>query len=74
MQTYAGINLHSTNSYIGIINQDDKRLHSQRYGNNLKQILKVLKKAQKPLQGIVVESTYICQDTAQQLWHSKNIG
>lgn len=58
MQTYAGIDLHSTNSYIGIINQEDKRLHSQRHDNNLKQILKVLNKHKKTLQGVVVESTY----------------
>lgn len=58
MKTYAGIDLHSSNNFIGIINQKDKRLYSQRHNNNLEQILKVLRKYKKTLQGIVVESTF----------------
>ncbi len=58
MKTYAGIDLHSSNSYIGIINQKDKRLYSKRHDNILTHILKILKKYKKNLQGVVVESTY----------------
>ncbi len=58
MKAYAGIDLHSNNSYVGIINQKDKRLYSKRHDNNLSQILKALKKYKKILQGIVVKSTY----------------
>ncbi|MBC2704580.1 transposase, partial [Desulfobacula sp.] len=58
MKTYAGIDLHSSNNFIGIINQKNKRLYSQRHNNNLEQILKVLRKYKKTLQGIVVESTF----------------
>ncbi len=58
MKTYAGIDLHSSNNFIGVINQKDKRLHSQRHNNNLEQILKVLHKYKKTLQGVVVESTF----------------
>ncbi|BBO93060.1 IS110 family transposase [Desulfosarcina ovata] len=58
MKTYAGIDLHSSNSFIGVINQNDEKLHSRRHYNNLKEILKVLRKYKKSLQGVVVESTY----------------
>ncbi|WP_419658271.1 transposase, IS116/IS110/IS902 family [Desulfosarcina variabilis str. Montpellier] len=58
MKTYAGIDLHSSNSFIGVINQNDETLHSRRHNNNLKEILKVLRKYKKSLQGVVVESTY----------------
>ncbi len=58
MKTYAGIDLHSSNSFIGIINQKDKRLYGKRHDNILPRILKVLKKYKKSLQGVVVESTY----------------
>lgn len=58
MKTYAGIDLHSTNNFIGIIDQEDTRLYSKRHENNLKQVLKVLKPYKKNLQGVVIESTY----------------
>ena len=29
MKTYAGIDLHSSNNYIGVINAKDKRLYSK---------------------------------------------
>lgn len=58
MKTYAGIDLHSSNNYIGVINHKNERLHSRRYDNNLKTVLKVLRKYKRTLQGVVVESTY----------------
>lgn len=58
MKTYAGIDLHSSNNFIGVINQKDERLHCRRHDNNLDTVLKVLKKYKKSLQGVVVESTY----------------
>ena len=58
MQTYAGIDLHSSNNYIGIIDGNDKRLYSKRHDNNLKQVIKALEPFEKNLQGIAIESTY----------------
>lgn len=58
MKTYAGIDLHSSNNFIGVINQKDERLHCRRHENNLETVLKVLKKYKRSLQGVVVESTY----------------
>ena len=58
MKAYAGIDLHSTNNYIGIINDKDQRLFKKRLPNNLDVILSALEPFQQDLQGIVVESTY----------------
>jgi transposase len=41
-----------------VINHKNERLHSRRYDNNLKTVLKVLRKYKRSLQGVVVESTY----------------
>ena len=35
MGTYAGIDLHSSNNYIGIMDQDHKRLFGRRLPNDL---------------------------------------
>ena len=58
MGTYAGIDLHSTNNYIGIMDQDLKRLHGRRLSNDLGAILFMLEPFRADLQGIVIESTY----------------
>jgi transposase len=58
MKTYAGIDLHSSNNYIGIIDAKDKRLYSKRHNNRIEDVLKVLGKFKASLQGVVVESTY----------------
>jgi transposase len=58
MKLYAGIDLHSSNSYIGVIDENDKRHYSKRHYNNMNTLLKVLKPFKKNLQGVVVESTY----------------
>jgi transposase len=58
METYAGIDLHSSNNYIGIMDQDYKRLFGKRLPNNLDKILMVLEPFKPDLKGIVVESTY----------------
>jgi transposase len=58
MQTYAGIDLHSSNNFIGVIDAKDKRLYSKRHDNNLTQVVKALGPFKKNLQGIAIESTY----------------
>ena len=58
MKTYAGIDLHSSNNYIGVIDAKDRRLYSKRHDNRIEDILKVLGKFKATLQGVVVESTY----------------
>ena len=58
MKTYAGIDLHSSNNFIGVIDAKDKRLYSIRHDNRIEDVLKVLGKFKEGMQGVVVESTY----------------
>jgi transposase len=58
MEAYAGIDLHSTNNYVGVIDANDKRLYGKRHENQLKPVLKALAPFKKSLKGVVVESTY----------------
>jgi transposase len=58
MQLYAGLDLHSRNTYIGIMDQEFKRVFNKRVANNLPVILATLAPFQDQIQGIVVESTF----------------
>lgn len=58
MKAYAGIDLHSSNNYIGIIDENGKRLFNQRVANRMPDVLKALRPFKKSMQGVVVESTY----------------
>jgi len=58
MELYAGIDLHSSNNYVGIINEEDRRLYQKRLPNRLEAILPVLEPFKESLKGVVVESTY----------------
>lgn len=58
MKVYAGIDLHSSNNYIGIINEKDERLYQKRLPNQIKNVLSALEPFKKDLEGVVVESTY----------------
>ena len=58
MPTYAGIDLHSSNSYIGVIDEHDQRLYGKRLPNDLLCILQALEPFRDSLEGVVVESTY----------------
>ena len=58
MKTYAGIDLHSSNNFIGISDDDDKRLYGKRLPNDLGIILSALEPFRESLSAVVVESTY----------------
>jgi len=58
MKAYAGIDLHSSNNYVGIIDEKDKRLYQKRLPNRLEHILQALEPFKEFLEGVVVESTY----------------
>ncbi|WDN88224.1 hypothetical protein BuS5_01192 [Desulfosarcina sp. BuS5] len=58
MKTYAGIDLHSSNNYIVVINENDKRLFEKRLPNTLEAIAPALEQFKETLTGVVVESTY----------------
>lgn len=54
----AGIDLHSSNSFVGVIDGQDRRLYRKRLPNDLDTILSALAPFRKDLVGVVVESTY----------------
>jgi transposase len=58
MELYSGLDLHSTNTYIGILDTDFKRVFKKRVSNNLDLILEALEPFRDQLKGLVVESTY----------------
>lgn len=58
MGYFVGIDLHSNNSYIGIIDNQDKRIAERKLPNDLTKILTTLSPYRKKIKGVVVESTY----------------
>lgn len=58
MQLYCGIDLHSNNSVISLIDDKDHLISEQRLDNNLTTITHHLKPFEPDITGIVVESTY----------------
>ena len=58
MELYAGLDLHSRNTYIGILDQNLERVFKKRVVNNLEIILQTLSPFRDRLKGLVVESTF----------------
>jgi len=58
MQLYCGIDLHSNNSVISLINETDQLISEKRLDNNLETIEHHLQPYQDDISGVVVESTY----------------
>ncbi len=58
MKVYVGMDLHATNTYVGMIDEENEVLHKQRFRNELPLILAGLDPFRKDIQGVVVESTF----------------
>jgi len=58
MKLYCGIDLHSNNHYISIIDEENNRLKGKRISNDLSQTLTILEPYKHDLQGIAIESTF----------------
>jgi hypothetical protein len=58
MEVYAGLDLHSTNTYVAMIDKENTVLYKQRHKNEMSAILSALDPFKKDIQGVVVESTY----------------
>ena len=58
MQLYTGFDLHSSNSYVGIIDENGKRVFKKKLPNDPEQIVSTLEPYKDTIIGIVVESTY----------------
>ena len=55
---YSGIDLHSNNSVVSVIDETDRVLLRQRVPNDAAAILALLAGHREQLVGVVVESTY----------------
>jgi transposase len=55
---YVGLDLHSTNTYIGIIDEEGRRIYKAKRLNYTALILNELEPFQEKVEGVVVESTY----------------
>lgn len=58
MEAYAGIDLHSSNNFTAVINEQDRRLYGKKLPNKLNAVLSALSPFKETLRGVVVESTY----------------
>jgi transposase len=58
MKLYAGLDLHSRNTYIGIMDKAFNRVFKKRVPNHLEHILQTLDPFRDQIKGFVVESTY----------------
>ena len=58
MKLYSGIDLHSNNLYVGISDQQDKRIYHRRLPNKPDVILAELAPYSREMIGVVVESTF----------------
>ena len=58
MGHFVGIDLHSNNSYLAVIDTDNNRIFKKKARNNLSEIVMLLAPFKEQIKGIVVESTY----------------
>lgn len=58
MTLYCGIDLHSNNHVVVVINEEDKRVYQKRLNNDLNLTLDALTPYQGTLKGVAVESTF----------------
>lgn len=58
MKLYTGFDLHSTNSYVGIIDEDGRRVWKKKLRNDPSLISATLRRFKSDIVGVVVESTY----------------
>jgi len=58
MKLYGGIDLHSNNSVIALLDEEDKVIYRRRLPNDLELILAELEPHKEAIEGLVVESTY----------------
>lgn len=58
MKIYVGIDLHSNNSFVAMIDEENKAIYKKRLTNDLTFLLEALKPYKDSIEGIVVESTY----------------
>jgi transposase len=58
MKLYGGIDLHSNNSVVALLDEQDEVVYHKRLGNDAQGILAALAPYEEAIEGLVVESTY----------------
>lgn len=58
MGLYCGIDLHSNNHVVTVIDEADRRLYEKRHANELASTVGVLERYRDELMGVAVESTF----------------
>jgi len=58
MTNYVGMDLHSTNTVLGMVDGDGKRIYRKKIPNHYALISKELQPFKEKIKGVVVESTY----------------
>lgn len=58
MQLYSAIDLHSNNSFVVVIDPEDRTVYSKRLRNDLQAIVGALRSCPGEIQAVAVESTY----------------
>ena len=58
MEHLVGIDLHSSNSYMAIIDNENRRVFKKKVKNDLQNVVQVVEPYRRQIKGIVVESTY----------------
>ena len=55
MAVYAGIDLHSTNSYVAVVDGEGKKVYKKKLPNDGRIILSVLEPYRRDLRGVVID-------------------
>lgn len=58
MGLYCGIDLHSNNCVVVVLNERDEEVYRKKHGNDLEEIVRCLSPFREGMKGVVVESTY----------------
>ncbi len=58
MELYAGVDLHSNNNYVGIMDKEGKRVYKKKLPNDMSEITSGFQAYRDDLAGIAIESTY----------------
>ena len=58
MELYAGIDLHSNNSVVLVLDENDRAVYQKRLPNTLDKIVQALQSCGTPIRGVAVESTF----------------
>ena len=59
MKVYGGIDLHSNNNVIVLLDEEDRVVYRERLANDLQLVLRGLEPYRDSIEGLVVESTVV---------------